>query len=48
MENERPYKFPEECPQREKKADNGVIIDVVKNEINTKSSSETEQNENCK
>ena len=48
MENERPYKFPEECPQREKKADNGIIIDVVENEIKTNPIGDTDQNENDK
>lgn len=29
----KPYEFPQECPQRDKKLDKGVIVDVVENEI---------------
>lgn len=35
MEKEnKPYQFPQEMPERERKYDKGVIIDVVENEIN--------------
>lgn len=34
MKDERPFKFPEECPQKDTKIDNGVIVDVVEHELN--------------
>lgn len=42
----KPYEFPQECPQRDKKYDKGVIVDVVENEIKvrTQEQSTLEQN----
>ena len=33
MNNDKPYQFPQECPERDVKLDKGVIIDVVEHEI---------------
>ena len=29
----KPYEFPQECPQRDVKIDKGVIVDVVEHEV---------------
>lgn len=39
-DNNKPYEFPTEMPQKDQKLDKGVIIDVVENEIKVDKSNE--------
>lgn len=35
-DNNKPFEFPQECPEKDRKLDKGVIVDVVENEIKVK------------